>query len=44
MEGEAVETVSGGLRDADLRPYVEDQDQGRYFLLRLMSDYPGVGD
>ncbi len=36
--------IHGGLADADLRAWVDDQDQGRYFLLRLMSDYPGVGD
>jgi hypothetical protein len=36
--------LHGGLTDDDLRPWVEDDDDGRYFLLRLMSDYPGVGD
>ena len=37
-------SCNGGLRDADLRAWVEDADQGRYHLLRLMSDNPGVGD
>lgn len=42
--GDLYRKLHGGLRDRDLRPYVEDQDQGRYFLVRLMSDHPGVGD
>lgn len=36
--------LHGGLTDADLRAWVEDADQGRYHLLRLLSDEPGVGD
>src|SRR5690606_13548626 len=36
--------LHGGLTDADLRPWVEDADQGRYHLLRMLSDSPGVGD
>ncbi len=34
--------IHGGLTDADLKPWAEDADGGRYGLLRLMSDYPGV--
>ncbi|MCB1020935.1 MAG: hypothetical protein KDC27_13465 [Acidobacteria bacterium] len=42
--GGLYDKLHGGLTDADLRPWVEDGDQGRYHLLRLMSDNPGVGD
>ncbi len=34
--------IHGGLTDSDLIPWVKDADGGRYHLLRLMSDYPGV--
>ena len=42
--GALYEKLHGGLTDDDLRAWVEDADQGRYHLLRLMSDNPGVGD
>ena len=34
--------LHGGLRDSDLEPWAEDADGGRFHLLRLLSDYPGV--
>ena len=34
--------LHGGLSDSDLKPWAEDADGGRYHLLRLLSDYPGV--
>ena len=34
--------LHGGLSDADLAPWAGDADGGRYHLLRLMSDFPGV--
>lgn len=34
--------LHGGLSDSDLTPWAEDADGGRYHLLRLLSDYPGV--
>lgn len=33
--------LHGSLTDADLLPYLED-DQGRYGLLRMLSDNPGI--
>lgn len=42
--GALYDKLHGGLSDADLRPWVEDQDQGRYHLLRMLSDAPGVGE
>lgn len=35
--------LHGGLSDSDLEPWANDDDGGRYHLLRLLSDYPGVG-
>ena len=35
--------LHGGLTDADLRPWAE-RDGGRYGLLRLLADHPGVAD
>ena len=35
--------LHGGLTDADLEPWALDGDGGRYHLLRLLSDFPGVG-
>ena len=35
--------LHGGLSDADLKPWTG-ADRGRYRLLRLLSDHPGVGD
>lgn len=40
--GRLYEKLHGGLTDADLIPWAEDADGGRYHLLRLLSDYPGV--
>ncbi|MCY4187560.1 MAG: hypothetical protein OXD30_03660 [Bryobacterales bacterium] len=34
--------LHGGLSNSDLEPWAEDADGGRYHLLRLLSDYPGV--
>lgn len=34
--------LHGGLKDSDLEPWAEDADGGRFHLLRLLSDYPGV--
>ena len=34
--------LHGGLKDSDLDPWAEDADGGRFHLLRLVSDYPGV--
>lgn len=34
--------LHGGLQDSDLEPWAEDADGGRFHLLRLLSDYPGV--
>ena len=34
--------LHGGLTDSDLEPWARDSDGGRFHLLRLMSDYPGV--
>ena len=42
--GALYDKLHGGLTDADLTAWVEDQDQGRYHLLRLFSDSPGVGE
>ncbi len=36
--------VNGGLSDDDLRPWAEDAKNAPYFLARLMSDHPGVGE
>ena len=36
--------LHGGLTDGTLRAWVDNEGQSRYFLLRLMSDYPGVGE
>ncbi len=41
--GALYETLHGGLSDALLEPWARDGDGGRYHLMRLMSDYPGVG-
>ncbi|MYG02981.1 MAG: hypothetical protein F4173_12125 [Acidobacteriia bacterium] len=41
--GRLYDKLHGGLTDADLIPWAEDGDGGRYHLLRLLSDYPGVG-
>ena len=41
--GALYDKIHGGLSDADLKPWAEDADGGRYRLLRLLSDYPGVG-
>lgn len=40
--GRLYDKLHGGLTDADLIPWAEDADGGRYHLLRLLSDYPGV--
>lgn len=42
--GDLYKKLHGALTDDDLRAWVEDDDQGRYHLLRLTSDSPGVGD
>lgn len=34
--------LHGGLRDADLEPWAKDADGGRFHLLRLLADHPGV--
>ncbi len=34
--------LHGGLTDDDLEPWAQDADGGRFHLLRLLSDYPGV--
>lgn len=34
--------LHGGLTDADLEPWAGDADGGRFHLLRLLADYPGV--
>ena len=34
--------LHGDLTDADLEPWAEDADGGRFHLLRLLVDYPGV--
>ncbi len=36
--------LHGGLTDDDLRPWAEDAANAPYFLARLMSDFPGVGE
>ena len=41
--GALYDKIHGGLSDADLMPWAEDADGGRYHLLRLLSDHPGVG-
>ena len=40
--GRLYSKLHGGLADSDLEPWAEDADGGRYHLLRLLSDYPGV--
>ena len=40
--GNLYSKLHGGLRDSDLEPWAEDADGGRFHLLRLLSDYPGV--
>ena len=40
--GGLYEKLHGGLTDADLAPWTE-ADGGRFSLLRLMTEYPGVG-
>ena len=40
--GNLYATLHGGLKDSDLEPWAEDADGGRFHLLRLLSDYPGV--
>jgi hypothetical protein len=41
--GALYKKLHGGLTDADLEPWTE-PDGGRFALLRLLSDFPGIGD
>lgn len=41
--GALYDKIHGGLSDDDLKPWAEDADGGRYGLLRLLSDHPGIG-
>lgn len=34
--------LHGNLTNADLEPWADDADRGRFHLLRLLSDHPGV--
>lgn len=42
--GRLYDTIHGGLTNDMLRGWLSAADGGRYHLLRLMSDSPGVGD
>lgn len=40
--GRLYRKLHGGLTNSDLEPWTEDADGGRFHLLRLVVDYPGV--